>query len=92
MNRSCYFLPCKSEISDYRVTKTPYDIWANAVVEDENGNLSIQNLYVPDASSWNVDTPLEVQKSIIRVEDEVAYNVNNNLVCNIQSSEIVNGS
>lgn len=91
-NRICYFLPCKSEVLDYRITNTPYDIWANAVVEDENGNLSVQNLHVPDASQWTNETPQEVRNSIVRVEDEVAYDENNNLVCNIQSSEIVNGS
>ena len=40
---------------DTRTFKTKYDIWANAEVENEDGSISVQNLYTPDASGWHDD-------------------------------------
>lgn len=40
---------------DTRTFKTKYDIWANAEVVNEDGSITIQNLYAPDASGWHDD-------------------------------------
>ena len=40
-------------IEDGRAIKTKYDIWEHAAVENEDGSVTVKNLYVPDASGWN---------------------------------------
>ena len=83
-----WFFPCKSEQYDYRVTHTPYDVWRGAVTTDAQGNTVVQNMHCPDASNWESAHP-SIQGTITKVEDEVAYDANGNVVCNIQTSEIV---
>lgn len=39
-------------IDDGREVKTKYDIWEHAAVENEDGSITVKNLYVPDASGW----------------------------------------
>jgi hypothetical protein len=39
-------------IEDGREVKTKYDIWEHAAVENEDGSITVKNLYVPDASGW----------------------------------------
>ena len=43
------------KIDDGREVKTKYDIWEHAAVENEDGSITVKNLYIPDASKWNVD-------------------------------------
>ena len=40
-------------IEDGREIKTKYDIWEHAAVENEDGSVTVKNLYVPDTSGWN---------------------------------------
>lgn len=42
-------------IEDGREVKTKYDIWEHAAVENEDGSITVKNLYIPDASGWNAD-------------------------------------
>jgi hypothetical protein len=42
-------------IEDGREVKTKYDIWEHAAVENEDGSVTVKNLYIPDASGWNAD-------------------------------------
>ena len=42
-------------IEDGREVKTKYDIWEHAAVENEDGSITVKNLYIPDASRWNAD-------------------------------------
>ena len=42
-------------IEDGREVKTQYDIWEHAAVENEDGSVTVKNLYVPDASKWHDD-------------------------------------
>jgi hypothetical protein len=39
-------------IEDGREVKSKYDIWEHAAVENEDGSVTVKNLYVPDASKW----------------------------------------
>lgn len=88
------FYPCKSEQHDYIPVNehTPYDIWKGAVVYDANGEVSVRDLYVPDASAWKSDVGHAVIGSIARIEDEKAYDSNGNVLFNIQSQYIENGA
>lgn len=43
------------KIEDRREVKTKYDIWEHAAVENEDGSITVKNLYIPDASRWNAD-------------------------------------
>lgn len=83
-----WFLPCKSEENDYRVTHTQYDIWRGAVTTDAQGNTVVQNMHCPDASGWSSTVR---SNTITSVQDEVAY-ADDTFLCNIQTSEIVNGN
>ena len=83
-----WFLPCKSEQNDYRVTHTQYDVWRGAVTT-VNGNTVVQDMHCPDASGWYNTVRANTIATVI---DEVAYDSSGNVLCNIQSSEIVNGS
>jgi hypothetical protein len=40
------------KIDDGREVKTKYDIWEHAAVENEDGSVTVKNLYIPDASGW----------------------------------------
>lgn len=42
-------------IEDGREVKSKYDIWEHAAVENEDGSVTVKNLYVPDASKWYED-------------------------------------
>jgi hypothetical protein len=42
-------------IEDGREVKTQYDIWEHAAVENEDGSVTVKNLYIPDASEWHQD-------------------------------------
>lgn len=85
------FAPCAAEQYDFRTTKTPYDIWKNAIVEVSSGSFEVRDLYVPDASQWNTTVYKANSLTITSVTDYSALN-SFDFVCNIQSSEIVNGS
>lgn len=39
-------------IEDGREVKSKYDIWEHAAVENEDGSVTVKNLYIPDASGW----------------------------------------
>lgn len=88
------FYPCKSEQHDYIPVNehTPYDIWKGAVLYDANGEVSVRDLYIPNASAWKTEVGHAVIGSITRIEDEKAYDSNGNVVFNIQSQYITNGN
>lgn len=88
------FFPCKSEQFDYRLenTHTKYDIWKGAIIYDENGESSVQDLYIPNANTWKNEVGHEVIGSIARIEDEKAYDSNGYVLFNIQSQYIENGN
>jgi hypothetical protein len=88
------FYPCKSEQHDYIPVSehTPYDIWKGAVLYDANGEVSVRDLYVPNASAWKSEVGHAVIGSITRIEDEKAYDSNGNVLFNIQSQYITNGN
>lgn len=88
------FYPCKSEQHDYIPVNehTPYDIWKGAVIYDANGEVSVRDLYVPNASAWKSQVGHAVIGSIARIEDEKAYDSNDNVLFNIQSQYIENGA
>ena len=92
-----WFLPCKSEQNDYRVTHTPRDIWRGAVTTDASGNTVVQNMFCPDTTGWQ-----DVFFSVLPGEtappmpptaviDEKVYG-GDTFICNMQTSEIVNGN
>ena len=87
------FYPCKSEQYDYRDANlhTVYDIWKGAVIYDENGEITVQDLYVPDASQWKSEVGNVVTPQIHKIVDEKAYNSYNVPLFNIQSQYIENG-
>lgn len=66
---------------DTRTTKTPYDIWKNAEVENPDGTITVKDLYVPDASGWYNDfeemhtnsTSDETKNIFINVVDNKVY-------------------
>lgn len=87
------FYPCKSEQHDYIPVNehTPYDIWKGAVIYDANGEVSVSDLYIPDASAWKTEVGNAVTGSITRIEDEQAFDSSGNVLFNIQSQYIENG-
>ena len=85
------FAPCNAEQCDWRETKTNYDIWKNAICYDSNGTPYVQDLYIPSAASWAENIRIPNGLTITKVEDEKAYN-GDTFVCNIQSTEIENGT
>lgn len=89
------FYPCRSEEYDYRMPiTTPYDIWKGAVIYDEEtGNaIGTADLYVPDASAWRTEVGSTIIGEISSIADEQAVDSDGNLLFNIQSDHIVNGS
>jgi hypothetical protein len=88
------FFPCKSEQFDYRLenTHTKYDIWKGAIKYDENGESSVQDLYIPNASAWKSEVGHEVISRIYTIDGEQAYDSNGHVLFNIQSQYIENGN
>ncbi len=88
------FFPCKSEQFDYRLenTHTKYDIWKGAIKYDENGESSVHDLYIPDASAWKNEVGHEVIGRISTIVGEQAYDSNGYMLFNIQSQYIENGN
>lgn len=77
-------------ITDNREIPTDYDIWKEVVIITNDMNVTIGNLYVPDASGWNEEIYKKNGLIITTVDDNKAYN-GDKFVCNIQTEEIVNG-
>lgn len=77
--------------TDDREIPTDYDIWKEVVIISNNMKVTIDNLYIPDASGWNSEIYQKNNLIITSVENDKAYN-DNNFVCNIQSGNIENGS
>lgn len=90
---SLTFYPCKSEQQDYRIvnTHTIYDIWKGAVVYDEFGQATVQDLYIPDARNWRSEVGSSILSQVYKVENEEAVDVDGNLLFNIQHNYIENG-
>jgi len=84
------FSPTKSELLDWRENPTPYDIWAGAIIRDENGVSTSTNLFIPNASGWKSNIYDANNLTITKVEDNKAYN-GTTFVCNIQTDKIVKG-
>lgn len=86
------FFPCMSEQYDTRINHTDYDIWKGAILE-ENGHLIVKNLSCPDASSWYTLEGVEtVRSNVDHVENNIAYDINNNFLFNIQTENIENAN
>ena len=77
-------------ITDNREIPTDYDIWKEVVIITNGMNVTIGNLYVPDASGWNEEIYKKNGLKITTVDNNKAYN-SKKFVCNIQTEEIVNG-
>lgn len=87
-------------IEDGREVKTKYDIWEHAAVENEDGSITVKNLYVPDASGWMDDFADELgfggwNDYVINIRDNKMYKsdtVSNveEFICNIDTSKLVN--
>lgn len=58
-------------IEDGREVKTQYDIWEHAAVENEDGSVTVKNLYIPDASGWNDENVQE--NDCVSVIDNKVY-------------------
>ena len=74
-----------------REVPTDYDIWKNVVTVNEDMEVIVSNLFVPDASQWNEKIYKKNNLKITQVEENKAYN-GSSFVCNIQSGNIENGS
>jgi hypothetical protein len=84
------FYPCKSEQHDYIPVNehTPYDIWKGAVIYDANGEVSVRDLYIPDASAWKSEVGSAVNGRIDNINDEEARDASGNVLFNIQTRYI----
>lgn len=77
-------------ITDNREIPTDYDIWKDVIVITNNMNVTVSDLYIPDASGWNEEIYHQNNLKITKVENNKAYN-HKKFICNIQTEEIVNG-
>lgn len=77
-------------IKDNRLVQTPYDIYKNAISLEDDGSISVKNLYIPDASAWNKEIYQQYKLTITSVNSDKAYN-GDTFICNIQSEYIENG-
>lgn len=84
------FYPCKSEQHDYIPVNehTPYDIWKGAVIYDANGEVSVRDLYIPDASAWKSEVGSAVNGRIDNINGEEARDASGNVLFNIQTRYI----
>lgn len=96
------------KIDDGREVKTKYDIWEHAAVENEDGSVTVKNLYIPDASGWNGEnvhvnecvSVIDNKVYIVRASDSSFSNdfSKNNLptedyfYCNCDTSKIIDGT
>lgn len=93
LGKVAYFIPCRSEENDWRETKTSYDIWKNAVTENADGTITVQNLHIPDASGWyTANNSSSVFSNLRTVNGNIAYDANGNVLFNIQSEYIEVGT
>ena len=67
-------------IEDGREIKTRYDIWEHAAVENEDGSITVKNLYVPDASGWINEFKDEINSSEYYDSSSLPRNVIDNKV------------
>jgi len=69
---------------DTRTTKTPYDIWKNAEVENPDGTITVKDLYVPDASGWYNDFK--------KMHTNSTYDFSNNIFINVVDNKAYYGA